>query len=172
MRWAPLAIVVAVIGPAVAGSAPVFDHRDGVVFPADKAHELLRPCSRNAPQGVTGRWEPNEIQVRELEVRLPQTFVRALRGQAGRFRPMPEPLPTYDRQYAGIVVGGRKLIYINAFPHKMIDFDGTDIAQDWKKGTTWRHAAVTICDGGPGFWGAVYDPEQKTFTDFQFNGVL
>jgi hypothetical protein len=114
---------------------------------------------------------PSDSQIRDLEARLPAAFVPALNRQPESYEGATTPLPTYGREYGGIVVGGRKLIYINAFPHRMVDFDGTDLAEDWKHGNRWLHNAVVVCDGGHGFWGAVYDPERKTFSDFAFNGV-
>jgi len=172
MKWGSLIMVLAICSPMHASGQPTFDPRDGVVFPANKVRELLRQCSRDTPQHVTGTWLPSKAQIRDLETGLPATFVPALKRQRNNYKCATTPLPTYGREYGGIVVGGRKLIYINAFPNRMIDFDGYDLAQDWKHGDGWLRTAVVVCDGGHGFWGAVYDPERKTFSEFAFNGAL
>ena len=52
----------------------------------------------------------------------------------------------YDRLYLGIVVGGRRFVYINAGP-------------------------PGICDGGSCCWGVLYDPATGRFFDLAFNGI-
>jgi hypothetical protein len=84
----------------------------------------------------------------------------------GPFRPrIPSRRPTdvnrYYRQYAGIVVGTRKLIYINAFARGNKDFEPT---------TAGAASRIVACDGGRSFWGAMYDPETKRFWNLAFNG--
>jgi hypothetical protein len=58
----------------------------------------------------------------------------------------------------GIIVGERKLIYVNGFPKDLVPKD-------------WRERFVTVCDGGVSFWGVLYDPQAKTFFDLEANGV-
>ena len=64
----------------------------------------------------------------------------------------------FDRQYVGVVVDGRELIYINAF--KLPD------SPSLKPATT----AVGACDGGAAFWGALYDPQTGAFSEIAING--
>jgi hypothetical protein len=66
---------------------------------------------------------------------------------------------SYLRQYVGINVDGKPLIYINAFKR------GSEPA-------TWRAEPVVWCDGGANFWGAVYDPARQAFSDLAFNGPI
>jgi hypothetical protein len=61
------------------------------------------------------------------------------------------------RQYLGIVVDGKMRIYINAFPRGMASKD-------------WREKFVTICDGGAGVWGVLYDPQTGSFSSLETNG--
>jgi hypothetical protein len=63
------------------------------------------------------------------------------------------------------VVGGRKLIYINAFCSKPQDIV---VEKGW---SDWRKDPVEVCDGGDCFWGAVYDVLSGKFSDLQVNGV-
>jgi hypothetical protein len=35
----------------------------------------------------------------------------------------------------------------------------------------WRRQIVAVCDGGPQFFGVEYDPDTKTFSHFEFNGI-
>jgi hypothetical protein len=59
----------------------------------------------------------------------------------------------YYRQYLGIVIGARKLIYLNAF---LLDKNEISSAS--------RSRLVRYCDGDAAFWGAMYDPETHEFT--------
>lgn len=114
------------------------------------AAQVLDTCSRDSPARhagrVTGYWAPSRAQVEQLETRLPQ-----LQPQIA------EPSKS-DRQYVGIEVQGRQVIYINAFT--LPDHDKIDPARE----------AIRVCDGGERFWGAVFDPETGEFSDIAANG--
>ncbi len=64
----------------------------------------------------------------------------------------------FDRQYVGIEAKGKRLIYINAF--RLPSDSNLDPAR----------TAIRVCDGGAGFWGAVYDPQVGKFSDVEVNG--
>jgi hypothetical protein len=67
------------------------------------------------------------------------------------------------RQYLGITLHGKKLIYLNSFPKSILT--------DFPKPAAWRAKAVVVCDGGDAFWGVMYDPADNTLHDLQSNGV-
>lgn len=114
------------------------------------AAQVLDTCSRSSPGRepgrVTGYWAPSRQQVEQLEAQLP-----SLEAQVPK-------AADFDRQYVGIEMDGRQLIYVNAF-HLPDDAD-IDPARD----------AIRVCDGGAQFWGAVFDPASGSFSDVQFNG--
>jgi hypothetical protein len=56
----------------------------------------------------------------------------------------------YARTYVGIVTKSGKLIYGNFHP---------------------RSGPEMVCDGGPQFWGIVFNPTTNEFSDLEFNGV-
>ncbi|WP_313139024.1 hypothetical protein [Stenotrophomonas sp.] len=113
------------------------------------AAQVLDTCSRPSPGReagrVTGYWAPSRQQVDQLEAKLP-----SLEAQ------VPHVLD-FDRQYVGIESGGKRLIYINAFPPS-------------DSSVNPAREAMSVCDGGAQFWGAVFDPASNTFSDLQFNG--
>jgi hypothetical protein len=78
-----------------------------------------------------------------------------------------EPLAENYRQYLGIVIGGRRLIYVNVFPRWLVERPELVriVPQDW------RRVFVSVCDGGDGFSGALYDPETSRFSSPHFNGA-
>lgn len=114
------------------------------------AAQVLDTCSRSSPGRepgrVTGYWAPSRQQVEQLEARLPSLETQVPKAA------------DFDRQYVGIEMDGRQLIYLNAF-HLPDDAD-IDPARD----------AIRVCDGGAQFWGALFDPASGSFSDVQFNG--
>ena len=114
------------------------------------ATQVLDTCSRPSPGQVPGRvtgyWAPSRADIEQLEARLP-----SLEAQVPH-------VVDFNRQYVGIEMEGRRLIYVNAF--SLPDHSEIDPSRE----------AIRVCDGGAGFWGAVFDPASGTFFDVQFNG--
>jgi hypothetical protein len=98
-------------------------------------------------------------------------------------------LDEYYFQFVGVVVDGRRQIYVNAFSRSSIASD-VDVLQQFKRQHPevdtsdprafppsmnsldgWRAHAVVVCDGGPSYWGALYDVISKRFVLFSANGV-
>ena len=147
----------------VAMAAPVWDSKDGVVFPPGKAASLMQTCTRHAPAGVAG-WMPSKDQVAELEIRLPvlleqegtrseKTYIKAT-----GYGKIPWVMPHYLRQYGGIVWEGKKQIYVNGFAASAMHDDH------------WRVRDVTVCDGVTAFFWVLYDPGSRQFPHLAFNG--
>lgn len=116
------------------------------------AAQVLDTCSRDSPGRepgrVTGYWAPSRQQVEQLEARL-----STLQAQVPN-------VTDFDRQYVGVEIGGRQLIYLNAF--HLPDASELDPARE----------AIRVCDGGRQFWGAVFDPATGSFSDVAFNGGM
>lgn len=124
---------------------------DFAILPIDKAEEVVR-FYRRAPLGssVDGYWFPSRSEVLEAEKRLPDFFAKAKKRPKGG-------LETFNRQYMGIVVQGRKILYISFFSKTSIDMD-------------WKREPAKVFDGGDIFWRIEYDPESGTFSNYQANG--
>ena len=67
----------------------------------------------------------------------------------------------YYRQYAGILVDGHKIIYVNALCETAA----------MKYETYWRERYVSVFDGGECFWHLRYDRGTKRFSELMVNGV-
>ena len=132
------------------------DKDRSAILPENAAADLLtRMCSRPGPPKFETTWTPTLDAVETMEsqfVRLKSLAVK------NKFEQMRRP-KSYYRQYIGIVVGGRKLIYINAFCNV-----------DKKPPAYWRDKPVMNCDGGCD-WGVVYDTLSRSFSDLQINGI-
>jgi len=130
--------------------------RSAVLGP-EQAEVVSEQCSRPNPPRYESTWLPGVQEIQQLEQDLPalNALVPAGGGvQVGNAA----AAGGYYRQYYGIVVHGRRLIYINAFVESMY------------KSTDWKHYAIVVCDGGAGAWGALYDPASRDFSGFAFNG--
>ena len=128
--------------------------RSVYIFPAEQGAQLLKQCSRKVPQQVSGYWTPTDAQVAALKAAL-EAYVRQHSADRGSL--LAYPLETYHGQYAGIVSGGKRLIYGNFYIHQA----------DWLHEDT---QPVSVCDGGRGFFGAVFDPDSNKIVEVAFNG--
>jgi hypothetical protein len=132
-----------------------------VLFPPEKALILTKQCSRLSPDNIDGVWiVPSEIVTR-LEWDLPNISnpMSVMLSVAGNFQMSQVANPgNYFRQYAGITILGRKFIYINA-------------AKSINNRLKWRNGgSMIVCDGGDSYWGVLYDPATREFSELAFNG--
>jgi hypothetical protein len=131
------------------------------ILPDHAGRSLLKQCSRDTPANVSQFWNPSTQQIQKLESLLP----KYLRDGADPRRSIPSNVE-YHRQYVGIVVNGKRLIYGNFYPADVLYptsvFDHLDE----------RSTPVVVCDGGPAFWGVVFDPESNAFLDLRVNGSV
>lgn len=150
------------------------------------AQLLSQPCSRAKPPKFQDTWQPREADIKDLEERL--SLLQQLKSSlcchpGGRVK----NVHAYYRQYVGIVVNGRKLIYINAIEIRSLTENQSNaevLCREFRAhysdcvrnlnhaSDRWRQQPITACDGGDSFWGAIYNPETKDFSDLAFNGAI
>ena len=167
-----LALAAAACSPAPSGDAPshptargsssssgggAFASNTSVIFAGDKALELTEPCSR-PPPAHEGTWTPSEAEIAAMEPALAALVDEQLRAQWPNADDM--SVADYHRQYGGLIVDGRRIIYVNGF--RLGQYDDLE---------AWRSFPHTICDGGPIMFGVEYDPASQQFENFAFNGV-
>lgn len=104
----------------------------------------------------SGYWTPAESNVLVIE----NGLASFLQENSEKFRlsemPVWERLNQYNRQYLGIILEDRKLIYANFFCRS---FE-----------TDWRKEFVFVLDGGSCFFQFQYDVNTNEFFDLQVNG--
>ena len=104
--------------------------------------------------GFEGTWLPDERVLGRLEADLPR--VRKLYTFAPAERdPIGNPY-SYDRQYLGVVVEGRRWIFVNAFTAPgsiLVEIEGVDPTRE----------IFSICDGHADHWTVLYDPKRRHF---------
>ncbi|NVO10807.1 MAG: hypothetical protein HXX16_12645 [Bacteroidales bacterium] len=130
---------------------------------SNKGKELLNQCSRAVPEKIENYYDltANEIQKLEnnfrniLEIKSSECCMTGLKI---------EKLKGYIFQYTGIVLNGKKYIYINAFKVESKD----DLKTYYKD---WKTEPVIVCDGGESFWGALFELETESFSQLSINGI-
>jgi hypothetical protein len=125
------------------------------IFDGDRALELTEQCSRISPGPVEGTWTPSATDIRAMEPALIQRLREGLVAETDS----QEDAPNYIRQYGGLVIDGRRVIYAHGFLERI---------DDPEEG--WRSHARIICDGGSITFGAEYDPATRELSNFAFNG--
>jgi hypothetical protein len=150
-------------------SAPTPPPRPVSPFAADtstiltgaEARALSHQCSRTSPGSIEAQWTPTAAQISVIEPNL-GTVLRAHLVTAH----VNAAVSDYYRQYAGFVVGGRRMIYVNGVARSAIEQTNPDHPFDW------RRQATGICDGGPITFGVEYDVDAGEFSHFAFNGAI
>jgi hypothetical protein len=124
--------------------------------------KMLHQCSRSTPNNIQSYWKPSKRDIDSLENRF--QVIKEIRSKeccVGGARI--DSLQQYGFQYVGVIIKGKKYIYINAFPIEELSIFK---AHNTDPGTT----PILACDGGKSFWGALFDPESKEFSSLAFNG--
>lgn len=135
----------------------------GAVFAVEHAPDLVWRCSRPSPGPVEGYWAPSDADIDQLEPLLSALLDREL-GFTGD-----EPDAThYYRQYGGLIIAGRRVIYVNGFGGQFIH-SMQRLMTPW---VDWRVVATHMCGGGQIAFGVEYDPSTRKFTNFAFNTPL
>ena len=146
-----LALVALATSTSYAASMPTPSPNGGHILAVTEGPALLKQCSRPAPENVTQFWKPTAADIAKLETTLNKYLLQPN-------LPVTIPATTYSRQYVGFSTGGKKFIYGNFYP-------GNDEAKDAMK-------PVIVCDGGPRFWGIVYDVTHDSILQMNGNGAL
>ena len=142
-------------------SAASMDHF--AILPPNQAKAMLQQCSRDAPEKVDGSWVISPSVAMQLEQDLAR--LSGLKSHRCCMASGTVGSPdTYARQYVGVTVSGKRYVYINAFPLGVLA-DGRPSQEAWPR------RPVMFCDGGSAFWGALYDPETRQFSELAFNGL-
>ncbi len=127
------------------------------VLPGEAAYALTKQCSRVGAPAFEDTWQPGEEDIRAMERHFGK--LQRMRSKICCLsKARMDDINLYFRQYVGIVVQGRRLIYINAFRADHV-------------GRLTRYDPQITCDGGNNYWGVVYDPKTGRFFDLSFNGI-
>jgi hypothetical protein len=121
----------------------------GVIFPAD----TKTPSDLQLYPASATFWTPTESDIDVAERALP-TFLMQSRNP--RAREVLKGLDSYKRQYRGVILRGRKQIFIRFF---------CEISSD-----SWMKQETVVMDGGSCFFTLRFSPATKTFSELWING--
>lgn len=124
---------------------------------AAQASQLFKQCSRRAPDPRSQLWFPTAADVKAFEAKLEKHMKTIEPGTWGA----PAAGEQYRGQYAGFMRGNVKYIYAAYVPARYIEF----LSKHCSSGD-----AIQLCDGGPYFWGIVYNTATGEFSELEANG--
>jgi hypothetical protein len=162
-------VFAATIGLVAQAGQPGVDSTVGVILSTHQARTALDQCSRLVPSPLSGTWTPDEATVRKLELVLGHALDRALDE---RIAPVTTKHSSSDyyRQYAGLMIGKKRIIYVNGFTKSSVEQMATAHRQHPEiKEIAWRTRAVVACDGGSTYFGAVFNPATGKIEGIEFN---
>ena len=133
-----------------------------VLLPPAQARQVLQQCSRETPGPISGVWTVSPAVIAQLEQDLPKLSKLVSKTCCDSGLSVSDP-SAYYRQYVGINIDGHDYVYINAFHDHPFYLHPQD--QD-----RWRSEPELVCDGGDSFWGVLYDPATRQFSQLSFNG--
>lgn len=142
-----------------------FKPQYSIALPSETGKKMMVQCSRSVPEKIEKYFDLTNTDIASLE----DNYKKILSIKATECCLQGWKIPKLDDyafQYVGVVINSRKYIYINAF---LIDISyGQDSFKTWHK--DWKTKPIIACDGGDGFWGALFDLEKKTFSRLSVNG--
>ena len=124
---------------------------EGVVVPVDRAPDV-RFGMATEPSGY---WLPDAGLIAELEAGL-SGYLRSVDDE--RANALAGKVEAYARQYAGLVVDGRAVVYVNALCESTSD-DGR-----------WTSELVVVEDGGDCYFQVWWEPATGEFRELHING--
>ncbi len=111
----------------------------------------LHQCSRSTPENILNYCVIEEKDKKQLEEKL-SNFLSTVKLKPDE----------YAYQYIGVIIKGKKFIYINAFWKVFL--------KDGSFSNEWKTRVIDVCDGGHAFWGALFDIEKLEFSELIFSG--
>lgn len=130
----------------------------GVILPQSEAKPLIGQKRFTDQPTVSGTWAPSQLDIDGLESNLSQ--IEDLSRGFSLYRRVEHP-EKYFRQYLGVLEGGRKLIYVNAF---------CGMINNGQPPKGWDEHLEEIMDGGNCVWQALFDIPTKKFVALSVNG--
>jgi hypothetical protein len=166
VKMRPIALTLAMVMlTAKLGVAKdnLFKPSHWTILHESKGPELLHQCSRSVPINVTDYWT---LDNREVDI-LEKTFQKVRSIVATECCITGGQVTTLDKfgfQYLGVVIDGKRYIYINAF-----NIGNPENLDSLYK--NWKTSPIVMCDGGDFYWGVLFDIEKRKFSHLSINGI-
>lgn len=126
-----------------------------ITFPENRAEQIGIGTWLSSEVDFGGYWTPAEEDILGLEGNL-ESFLRENSELFNRQPPVWEQINNYKRQYVGVIINGKQVIYGNFF----CTDTGADRKNEW----------IFVLDGGDCFFQLQFDVESDTFIGLTVNG--
>ncbi|MFH1996116.1 MAG: hypothetical protein ABIJ27_03850 [Candidatus Omnitrophota bacterium] len=125
---------------------------NGVIVPEEYGKNFFWGSGYKAE----GFWTPAKKDIAKAERQL----AAYLKEEAAERSPeLWKQVSRYNRQYVGVIVFGRKNLWVNLF-HKSV------------RRPSWRNEPVLVSGGGDRFFNVLYDVEEEKYFDLQINAAM
>jgi hypothetical protein len=125
---------------------------------------LLKQCSRATPKNISSFWSISSDNIDVLESNF-ETIYSLTSKKCCWTDGTVDSLKNFGFQYVGVVIGGQRFIYVNAFP-----LDVLETVKHFRSKFDPTKTPIIVCDGGASFWGGLFNIETQTFSSLSFNG--
>jgi len=134
------------------------------IFGAGEASKLIAAVAYRPPDGITGYWVPSSKEIPAPDAWLKSFLHHSMPGSTWDWA-------KYGRQAAGIIIGGKKLIFISYFIYDSA-FEAAEAKRRLEKTDfeSWGTTPYHVFDGGDGYFRVVYDPTKGDYVWREFNG--
>ena len=148
---------------AIFSQTETFRPKYSTILKVKEKSNTLRMCSRITPSEIESYYDLKKEDAQKLEKNMTGIYkLEAKKVYCGDNKI--KDLASFGYQYLGIVIKGKKYIYVNAFFLTKVKDSGLNFLK-----RNWKRKLVNVCDGAGGFWGVLYDVEEKKFSDLEFN---
>nr|WP_321237202.1 hypothetical protein [uncultured Psychroserpens sp.] len=123
--------------------------------------EITKQCSRPSPKNIESYFNISKNDEKKLHKNFNK--IHEIKPVELDFKNIEiNDFNEYVYQYVGVTIDNRKYIYINATPKDIIEKTNHD----------WKNIPLVGCDGGPSFWGILFNISSKEFSQLYMNGPL
>ncbi len=178
MRILGFIFLLSAIAGCAGKSGNLVPENQSVIFPKEKASELINGVCYRPPSGITGYWTPQERDLFGVEIDLEEFIEKKL---SERNLPSPKRLwSQYRRQATGVLRNDQRLLFIsysrNSPPEVQARAEELRMQQSIRTGhpydpEEWKKQPIRIMDGGSEVFRVIYDPKKKIFLWYEENGV-
>jgi len=155
-----VAVFLPVIGFCQSNDS-TFKPRYSIIINSDNRKLMLNQCSREVPLNESGFWNLSNGDIQILENNFKKIIPLKVDGCCIEGKEMPD-IKSYTVQYAGLIINGKKFIYMNAFYTP----SGMNIDKEYRD---WKTTPVSVCDGGDDFWGGLFNIGNLEFSKLKAN---
>ncbi|RSK42473.1 hypothetical protein [Hymenobacter perfusus] len=158
-----VALLLIVIQYRVNAQSLEFKPLFSIVLNKFDAHKRFVQCSRYVPKNIKNYWYPMQEDILLLENNF-GNINSIIATECCLLSKKVQSMENFGFQYIGVVIKGKKFVYVNAFPIRDVELYSelhTDLTVN----------LIVVCDGGSNYWGALFDPSTKQFSALSFNGM-